>query len=115
MRNPARKTKRSRPVTPERKEGIEMDVNPATFFSLFILGTGIFTLLLGGAMLKFGNNRVQALITVVVGLVFLGLWAVLSTSALEDAEVPAGLVGFLGALIGVIAGFGTYLMCIMKS
>jgi len=92
-----------------------MDLNIATFISLLVLGTGIFTLLMGAAVLNFGNNKTQGLVTLVIGVIVLGLWAVLNAGALDNAEVMGGTIGFFGAMVGAIAGFGMFIMAIMKS
>jgi len=93
-----------------------MDVNIATFIALLLLGTGIFTLLAGVAMLKFGNNKRQGIAATVIGLVVLALIiALYQTGPLEDAELVGGIVGFIGAVVGAIAGFAIFLVAIMKS
>ncbi len=92
-----------------------MDVNLATFISLLILGTGIFTLLAGAAMLKFGTNKQQSAIILVVGLVAVVLWCLLDAGPLDNAEVMGGIVGFIGAIVGSVAALGLFIIAIMKS
>ena len=92
-----------------------MDVNLATFISLLFLGTGIFTLLAGVAMLKFGSNKQQSIAILVVGLVVLIIWAALNAGPLDNAEVAGGIAGFIGAIVGAVAGFALFIIAIMKS
>jgi hypothetical protein len=82
---------------------------------VFLLSFGLFSLGIGAVTAKYGSgvSRTIGIITACVGLVFLGIFGMVTC---EPAEVfTFTVVAGLGAFIGSAAGMGIFLVSIMKS
>ena len=92
-----------------------------TFYVIMIIGFSIVAFFGGLLVAKFGSgkSRAMGIGVTILGILAAGLWYYQSYMGDEnpwrDVAISDAVLAVIGAIVGVVAGLGLFLVAIMKS